>query len=147
PIVKFDKDGKFVKAFGGGMFAFPHGIAVDKDGNVWVTDAGGAGAVGHQVIKFNADGQVLLKLGTAGVTGTDATHFNMPSAVFVAPNGDIFIGDGHGGMSNNRIVKFDKTGKFLMEWGTKGTAPGQFDGPHTIAMDSQGRLFIGNRNN
>jgi sugar lactone lactonase YvrE len=147
PIVKFDKDGKFVKSFGGGLFAFPHGITVDKDGNVWVTDAGGGGGRGHQVIKFSADGQILIRLGVAGVTGNDPTHFNNPSSVLVAPNGDIFVGDGHGGMSNNRIVKFDKTGKYLMEWGVKGTGPGQFDTPHALAMDSQGRLFVGNRNN
>jgi sugar lactone lactonase YvrE len=147
PIVKFDKDGKFVKSFGGGLFAFPHGITVDKDGYVWVTDAGGGGGRGHQVIKFSADGQILIRLGVAGVTGNDQTHFNNPSSVLVAPNGDIFVGDGHGGMSNNRIVKFDKTGKYLMEWGVKGTGPGQFDTPHALAMDSQGRLFVGNRNN
>lgn len=147
PVVKFDKDGKFVRAFGGGLFAFPHGIAVDKEGNVWVTDGAGGGGRGHTVVKFSPDGKVLMTLGTQGVTGTDATHFYNPSAVLVAPNGDIFIGDGHGGMSNNRIVKFDKTGKFLMQWGEKGSGPGQFDTPHTLAMDSQGRLFIGNRNN
>jgi len=147
PIVKFDKDGKLVKSFGASMFVFPHGIDVDRDGNVWVTDAQGRPGKGHQVIKFSPDGQVLMRLGTAGVPGTDATHFNMPSSVLVAPNGDVFVGDGHGGESNNRIVKFDKTGKFLMEWGVKGSGPGQFDGPHTMAMDSQGRLFVGNRNN
>src|SRR6185295_10845653 len=147
PILKFDKDGKLVKSFGGGMFVFPHGIGVDKDGNVWVTDGQGQPGKGHQVIKFSPDGQVLLRLGTAGVPGNDATHFNQPSDVLVAPNGDIFVGDGHGGMSNARIVKFDKTGKFLMEWGVKGSGPGQFDTPHALAMDSQGRLFVGNRNN
>jgi len=147
PVVKFDKDGKFLKSFGGGLFAFPHGIAVDKDGNVWVTDAGGGGGRGHTVVKFDANGKVLLTLGTQGASGTDQTHFYNPSAVLVAPNGDIFVGDGHGGMSNNRIVKFDKTGKYLMEWGTKGSGPGQFDTPHALAMDSQGRLFVGNRNN
>jgi sugar lactone lactonase YvrE len=147
PIVKFDKDGKFVRSFGGRLFAFPHGIAVDKEGNVWVTDAGGGEGRGHTVVKFGPDGKVLMTLGTQGVTGTDATHFYNPSAVLIAPNGDIFIGDGHGGMSNNRIIKFDKTGKFLMQWGEKGAGPGQFDTPHTMAMDSQGRLFIGNRNN
>ncbi len=147
PVVKFDKDGKLVKSFGGGLFAFPHGIWVDKDSNVWVTDGGGGGGRGHTVVKFDSNGKVLLTLGTQGVTGTDQTHFYNPSAVLVAPNGDVFIGDGHGGMSNNRIVKFDRTGKYLMEWGTKGTAPGEFDTPHALAMDSQGRLFIGNRNN
>ncbi len=147
PIVKFDKDGRFVKSFGGGLFAFPHGITVDRDGNVWATDAGGGGGRGHQVIKFSPEGRVLLRLGVAGVPGNDQTHFNNPSAVLIAPNGDIFVGDGHGGMSNNRIVKFDKNGKYLMEWGMKGSGEGQFDTPHALAMDSQGRLFVGNRNN
>jgi len=147
PILKFDASGKLVKSFGAGMFVFPHGIHVDRQGNIWVTDGQGRGSQGHQVIKFSPNGQVLMRLGQAGVAGNNPQNFNMPSAVYVAPNGDIFVGDGHGGESNNRIVKFDKTGKYIKEWGTKGSAPGQFDTPHTLAMDSQGRLFVGNRNN
>ena len=147
PILKFDANGKLVKAFGAGLFVFPHGISVDKDGNVWVTDGQGKNGKGHQVFKFGPDGKVLLTLGKAGVAGNGHDTFNMPSDVLVAPNGDIFVADGHGGMSNDRIVKFDKTGKYLMEWGMKGTGPGQFDIPHALAMDSQGRLFVGNRNN
>ncbi len=130
PILKFDASGKLVKAFGGGMFVFPHGIFVDRQGNVWVTDGQGRGSQGHQVIKFNPNGQVLMRLGVAGVAGNNPYNFNMPSDVLVAPNGDIFVADGHGGESNNRIVKFDKTGKYLKEWGAKGSAPGQFDTPH-----------------
>jgi sugar lactone lactonase YvrE len=147
PILKFDANGKLVKSFGAGLFVFPHGIHVDRQGNVWVTDGQGRGAQGHQVIKFSPNGQVLLRLGQAGIAGNNPYNFNMPSSVYVAPNGDIFVGDGHGGESNNRIVKFDKNGKYIKEWGTKGSAPGQFDTPHTLAMDSQGRLFVGNRNN
>jgi DNA-binding beta-propeller fold protein YncE len=147
PILKFDASGKLVKSFGGGMFVFPHGINVDKDGNVWVTDGQGKEGMGHQVIKFSPDGKVLLRLGKPGVAGAGRDMFNMPSDVLVAPNGDIFVADGHGGMSNNRIVKFDKNGTYIKEWGVKGTGPGQFDIPHALAMDSQGRLFVGNRNN
>jgi sugar lactone lactonase YvrE len=147
PILKFDASGKLVKSFGGGMFVFPHGIGVDREGNVWVTDGQGKDGMGHQVIKFSPDGKELMRLGKAGVAGAGHDTFNMPSDVLVAPNGDIFVADGHGGTSNNRIVKFDKTGKYLKEWGVKGTGPGQFDIPHALALDSQGRLFVGNRNN
>jgi len=147
PVLKFDASGKLVKSFGQGMFVFPHGISVDREGNVWVTDGQGKDGMGHQVIKFSPDGNVLMRLGKAGVTGAGHDTFNMPSSVLIAPNGDIFVGDGHGGMSNNRIVKFDKTGKYIKEWGVKGTGPGQFDTPHALAMDSGGRLFVGDRNN
>lgn len=147
PILHFDANGKMIRAFGKGMFVFPHGIAVDNEGNVWVTDGQGKGGLGHQVIKFSPEGRVLMKLGIAGVAGAGKDTFNMPSAVLVAPNGDIFIGDGHGGTSNNRVVKFDPRGRYIKEWGTKGSGPGEFDGPHTLAMDSRGRLFVGNRNN
>ncbi len=147
PIMKFDANGNMVRSFGGGMFIFPHGIWVDRQGNVWVTDGQGREAKGHVVIKFSPTGRELMRLGAAGVAGNNPYNFNMPSSVLVAPNGDIFIGDGHGGNSNNRILKFDRTGKYIKEWGVKGTGPGEFDGPHTMAMDSAGRLFIGNRNN
>jgi sugar lactone lactonase YvrE len=150
-VLKFDASGKLVTAFGAGQLVFPHGMHVDFEGNVWVTDgqapanAGGAG--GHQVIKFAPDGKVLLVLGEKGVRGDDERHFNQPSDVLVAPNGDIFVADGHGGTSNARIVKFDKDGKFIKSWGKKGTGQGEFDTPHAIAMDSQGRIFVGDRNN
>ena len=113
PIFKFDRSGKPVKSFGVGMFVFPHGMHVDKDGNVWVTDADGKDGKGHQVVKFSPDGKVLLALGKAGVTGDGPDSFNRPSAVTTAPNGDIFVADGHGGESNARIVKFSKDGKFI----------------------------------
>jgi sugar lactone lactonase YvrE len=147
PVLKFDASGKLVKAFGAGMFVFPHGISVDREGNVWVTDAQGKDGKGHQVFKFSPDGKVLLALGKAGTAGDGQDTFNAPSSVLVAPNGDIFVGDGHGGNSNARIVKFDKDGKFIKTWGKKGSGPGEFDTPHALAMDSRGRLFVGDRNN
>jgi streptogramin lyase len=147
PIFEFDRDGKLLHNFGGGMFVFPHGITVDKAGNVWVTDGQGKNGRGHQVVKFSPEGKVLMTLGKAGVAGNGPDTFNMPSSVAIAPNGDIFIGDGHGGTSNNRIVKFSKDGKYIKEWGKKGTGPGEFDIPHALAFDSKGRLFVGDRNN
>jgi sugar lactone lactonase YvrE len=147
PILEFDTSGKLLKSFGAGMFVFPHGIYADKDGNVWVTDGQGKDGKGHQVFKFSPDGKVLLTLGKAGVPGNGPDTFNMPSDVVVAPNGDIFVADGHGGESNSRIVKFSKDGKFIKAWGKKGTGPGEFDIPHALAFDSKGRLFVGDRNN
>jgi sugar lactone lactonase YvrE len=147
PVLKFDASGKLVTSFGAGMFVFPHGISVDPEGNVWVTDGQGKDGKGHQVFKFSPDGKVLMTLGKKGVAGTGPDEFNAPSSVLVAPNGDIFVGDGHGGNTNSRIVKFDKDGKFIKTWGKKGTAPGEMDTPHALAMDSRGRLFVGDRNN
>jgi len=147
PILKFDPSGKLVNSFGAGMFVFPHGFAVDKDGNVWATDAEGKDGKGHQVFKFSSDGKVLLTLGKAGVAGDGENTFNRPSAVVVAPNGNIFVADGHGGDSNARIVKFSKDGRFLKAWGRKGSGPGEFAELHAIAIDSRGRLFVGDRGN
>jgi streptogramin lyase len=147
PILEFDASGKLLKSFGAGMFVFPHGIYADKDGNVWVTDGQGKDGKGHQVFKFSPDGNVLMTLGKAGVPGNGPDTFNMPSDVVVAPNGDIFVADGHGGESNSRIVKFSKDGKFIKTWGKKGTGPGELDIPHALALDSKGRLFVGDRNN
>jgi len=147
PILEFDSSGKVLKSFGEGMFAQPHNIYLDPDGNVWVTDDDGRGGKGHQVFKFNTDGKVLLTLGKKGEAGSDPDTFNQPSAVIVASNGDIFVADGHGGNSNARIVKFSKDGKFLKTWGKKGSGPGEFDTPHALAFDSKGRLYVGDRGN
>lgn len=152
PILKFDQDGNVVESFGGGMFIWPHGIDVDPDGNVWVTDAVAAnrtpeGSRGHQVIKFSPDGDVLMTLGTPGEPGDGPDHFNSPSDVVVADNGDIFVADGHGANTNNRIVKFSSDGTFIMSWGQTGYAPGEFRTLHAIAIDSRGRVFVGDRSN
>jgi len=154
-VLKFDASGKLVKSFGAGMFIFPHGIHVDREGNVWVTDGippapanqPPPAGKGHIVVKFSHEGKVLLTLGKPGVAGNAPDTFNQPSDVITAPNGDIFVADGHGGNSNARIVKFSKDGKFIKTWGKKGTAPGEFDTPHALAMDSRGRLFVADRNN
>jgi sugar lactone lactonase YvrE len=147
PILKFDSSGTLIASFGAGLLLFPHGLYVDRDGNVWVTDGLGRDGKGHQVWKFAPDGRVLLRLGKAGIAGDGPDEFNAPSAVITAANGDIFVADGHGGDTNARIVKFAKDGTFIKTWGKKGTAPGEFDLPHTIAMDSRGRLFVGDRRN
>jgi streptogramin lyase len=181
PILHFDASGKLIKSFGAGMLIFPHGIFVDKEGNVWVTDgqdnapvpargAGGRGrgepgaaraeqpaaaagpigprpgaTKGNQVYKFSPDGKLLLTLGKPGGAASP-DYFYQPNDVLVAPNGDIFVSEGHGA-GNNRVLKFDKNGKFIKEWGKLGSAPGEFDQPHALAMDSKGRLFVGDRNN
>ena len=150
PILHFDTSGKLLGQFGAGLFNFPHGLGVDKDGNVWVTDHGAGNppnAMGQVVRKFSPDGKVLLTIGKTGVAGNGHDTFNNPSDVFVAPNGDIYVADGHGPTTNARIVKFDKTGKYIKEWGGHGSGPDQLEGPHALAMDSRGRLFVGDRTN
>jgi sugar lactone lactonase YvrE len=147
PLLKFDPSGTLVKSFGAGLFVSPHGIHVDRQGNIWVADGTGKGSKGHQVFKFSPDGKVLLTLGTAGLPGDGPETFNQPSDVYVAPGGEIFVADGHGGNSNARIVKFTKDGKFMNAWGRKGSGRGEFDTPHSLAMDSTGRLFVADRGN
>ena len=174
PVLKFDASGKLVKSFGAGMIAFAHGIHVDRDGNVWVTDAndnrptaarGRSGeapaaapstpaTVGHQVIKFSPDGKVLLKLGKAGVAGNPPEALTEPNDVVTAPNGDIYVAEGHAGQNQNappdtvaRISKFTKDGKYIKSWGKLGTGPGEFRTPHSLAFDSRGRLFVADRGN
>jgi DNA-binding beta-propeller fold protein YncE len=157
PILKFDRaSGKVLASFGAGMFAFPHGLHVDRDGNVWVTDGQRSkdGTKGHQVFKFSPTGRVLLTLGKAGVAGVGADTFNEPNDVITAPNGDIFVSDGHSGQQDNpppntnaRIVKFTKDGKYVKEWGKLGAAPGEFRTPHALAFDARGRLLVADRGN
>jgi DNA-binding beta-propeller fold protein YncE len=156
PILKFDSTGTLVKSFGKGMLLSPHGIAVDREGNVWVTDCACTGSAeqrntpgkGHQVYKFSPDGTLLLTLGKAG-GGRDPEYFYQPNDVLVAPNGTIFVAEGHSDAptANARILKFDKTGKLLTVFGKKGSGPGELAQPHALAMDSQGRLFVGDRSN
>ncbi len=148
PIMEFDSSGNFIKAFGGGMMVFPHGFFIDKADHIWVTDAEAGGGKGDDVLEFDQNGKLLRTLGKPGVAGSGPDTFSEPSSVLVAPNGDIFVGDGHEeGKGNARIVKFDKHGVFLMQWGSHGSGPGQIEVPHTLAMDSRGRLFEGDRGN
>ena len=153
PIVKFGPDGKVVQSFGGGLFIWPHGLDVDGDGNVWVTDAVAQNRIpkgdkrGNVVVKFSREGKVLLTLGTPGEQGGGPDHFTAPSDVVVAPGGDVFVADGHGEAGNNRIVRFTKDGRFVAAWGRTGWAPGEFRSIHAIAVDSRGRIFVGDRGN
>jgi len=152
-VYKFSPEGKVVASFGGGMFIWPHGLDVDRDGNIWVTDAVAVQRTprgddrGHQVVKFSPAGEVLLILGDPGTPGAGPDHFTSPSDVVVAPNGDIFVADGHNEDGNNRIVKFSRDGKFIKTWGKTGYAPGEFRTLHAIALDSRGRLFVADRFN
>ena len=152
-VIKFDADGNVVESFGGGMFIWPHGIELDADGNVWVTDAVSDARIpdgdkrGHQVVKFSPTGEVLMVLGTPGEVGNDNEHFNSPADVVIGNNGDIFVADGHNNNGNNRVMKFNAEGEFLMSWGQTGFGPGEFRALHTIAIDNRGRLFVGDRSN
>ena len=169
PILKFDANGNLVKSFGAGMLVFPHGIHIDRDGNLWVTDGqsnaaggrGGRGAAapdgaptppppapptkGMQVYKFSPDGRLLLTLGKPG--GAMAPdYFYQPNDVLTLPNGEILVAEGHGG-DNASILRFAKDGRYIESWGRKGTGPLEFDQPHALAMDSRGRIFVGDRSN
>ena len=165
PIIKFDRNtGAVLANIGAGVMVTPHGIHVDAQGNVWVTDfnVNEAGTKGHQVHKFNPKGELLLSLGVAGKPGNDETHFNQPNDVITAPDGSIFVSDGHSGQGmtteqaiedgrtknlTGRIMKFSADGKFITQWGRIGTLHGEFRTPHAMAFDSQGRLWVADRGN
>jgi sugar lactone lactonase YvrE len=144
PIVELDASGKILKTWGEKMFVWPHGIRVDRNGFLWITDGREAEGRGQQVFKFSPDRRLLMTLGTKGVPGDGPDTFNGPCDVAVAANGDIFIADGH---VNSRVVKFSKDGKYIKAWGKKGAGSGEFNMPHTLFIDSRGRLLVGDRSN
>ena len=144
PIVELDAGGKVLKMWGEKLFAWPHGIRIDRFGNLWITDGQARNGIGQQVFKFSPEGRLLLTLGTKGVRGEGPDTFGGPCDVAVAANGDIFVADGH---QNSRVVKFDKEGNFIKTWGKRGAGPGEFNLPHTIVIDSRGRVLVGDRSN
>jgi sugar lactone lactonase YvrE len=167
PIVKLDPTGKVVASFGAGQIIWPHGMDVDRQGNVWIADARAASkdelskfpnaaGKGHTVMKFSPQGKLLMTLGTPGQAGAPPTHFTEPNDVLVAPDGSIFVGESHnaqfedkpgGPAAIGRISKFSADGKFIKSWGAWGFGEGEFRGPHSLAMDSKGRLFVADRGN
>lgn len=163
PILEFDPSGKLLTSFGVGLFAYPHGFTVDNHGNVWASDVNDEATVlgisaknsdgairGQEVLKLNPTGKVLMMLGKEGVAGNGPDTFDRPTGIAIAPNGDIFVTDGHYPNKHNsaRVVKFDKHGRFLMAWGHKGSGPGEFDEPHDIFIGgSQNRVYVADRRN
>jgi peptidylamidoglycolate lyase len=140
PVQVFSQDGKLVKYWNQeGLFKNPHTIRFDSAGGLWIVDRDL-----HTVRKFTLDGKVLMTVGTPGESGEDATHMNQPNDVAIAANGDLYVSDGYG---NNRIVVFDKNGKFVRAWGKLGTKPGELSQPHSVALDSKGRVYVADRNN
>lgn len=151
-IFQFDLEGNLLRSFGAGLVALPHGLHVDRQGNVWIADSANFGqpsitTAGHVVRKFSPAGELLMTLGGWGEPGSGRDRFTKPSDVLVAPDGSIFVADGHDAAGNNRIVKFSPEGEYLMAWGNTGGDTGEFRDPHALAMDSQGRLFVGDRGN
>jgi hypothetical protein len=170
PIMEFEGNGTFVRSWGDGMFsegkvgAIPeanwtddkshysavygpagctscgaHSVRVDPQGNIWLIDA-----PGHLVYKVSPEGKEIMRLGTKGVAGTDANHFNLPTDVAFAPNGDVYVSDGYG---SARVVKYSRDGTYLLQWGTRGKGPGEFGLPHNLAIDAQGRVYVTDRDN
>jgi len=144
PLLKFDPNGELLMSWGEGLLVWPHGLDLDSRGNIWVTDGRHEADMGEVIHKFSPEGELLMTIGTPGVAGDGPYTFDGISDVVVADNGDIFVADGH---INNRVVKYSADGQFLMAWGQAGTGPGEFNMPHSIDIDSQGRVFVADRGN
>ena len=139
-VLVFDaRMGRLRAAWGAGTFGMPHGLTIDREDNIWITDV-----AWQQIYKFSHDGRLLLTIGERGVAGKDASHFDRPTKVAVANDGSFYVTDGY---RNSRVVKFAPDGRYVLEWGTKGAGPGQFDLPHGIALDAQGRVYVADRTN
>ncbi len=139
-ILELDNEtGKILNSWGANLFIMPHGLTVDKQDNIWVTDVGL-----HQVFKFNHAGQILMKSGVAKVSGNDSLHFNLPTDVAVADDGSFYVSDGYG---NSRVARFSSSGKYLFQWGTYGNKAGEFDIPHGITLDNKGNVYVADREN
>ncbi len=134
-----NETGKMIHSWGANYFIMPHGLTVDKQNNVWLTDVGL-----HQIFKFSHDGKLLMKLGVAKVPGNDSLHFNLPTDIAVEDDGTFYVSDGYG---NSRVVKFSASGKYLKEWGSYGNKPGQFMIPHGITIDRNYTLYVADRQN
>lgn len=138
-IVLDRRTGQLLNSWGDSLFIMPHGLTVDHQNNIWVTDVGL-----HQVFKFSHEGRLLMKLGIAQTPGNDSLHFNRPTDIAVAPDGSFYVSDGY---RNSRIVKFNAAGKYLFEWGKAGKGPGEFDIPHAIDLDNKGHVYVADREN
>jgi DNA-binding beta-propeller fold protein YncE len=163
PILQFDPAGRLLTSFGTGLFAYPHGFTVDAQGNLWASDVNDEETIlglsaktpegvvkGQEVLKLSPTGKVLMTLGKMGTSGTGPDTFDRPTGIAVAPNGDIFVTDGHypNKHDNARVMKFARDGTFIKEWGKKGPAPGDFDEPHDIFLGgSQNRIYVADRRN
>jgi sugar lactone lactonase YvrE len=139
-IAVFDnRTGQLLREIAAGIFAVPHGLSVDRDGNLWATDV-----ALHQVIKLAPDGRVLMTLGTRAEPGADGQHFNRPTQVGFAADGTILVADGY---RNTRIARFSADGRFIGQWGTPGNGPAEFNTPHGIAIDAAGKVYVADREN
>jgi DNA-binding beta-propeller fold protein YncE len=138
PLMEFDANGKYLRSIADDLFVTAHTVRLDAEDNIWTTDVGS-----HVVLKLSPEGRVLLSLGRMRIPGDDVLHFNQPTDVAFDREGNIYVADGEG---NSRVLKFNKFGNPLLGWGMKGDGPGQFNLPHSIAIDGD-LVYVGDREN